>query len=312
MKLVALIAASRDARAPASLMAMLPLAGRVVLERQIRLADQAGAAPIILLVERLPDDLAVEIDRLRREGWPLRIARTPAEAAATIGAEDRVLLLADGAVSDPAQVERLLECDDAAVLTVADAGFGETYERIDASSRWAGLAVCPGEIAIDTAMMLRDWDFVSTLLRRILQSGAVTLAAASHLAIVADEAAAAAFERQLITDAWQSKGSWASHLLAPAERGLPRAVLGSRIGPHTLGSLAALLAGAGAALLALGWPSTGFTLLLLATPVEGGAQRLAHRRMEETVSCWWALLLPLLAVAGLIGLANAMLADLGW
>ena len=52
--LAALIAAYHESGEPGHLRATLPLAGRTVIERQARLAAAAGAAPVIVVVERMP------------------------------------------------------------------------------------------------------------------------------------------------------------------------------------------------------------------------------------------------------------------
>ena len=101
--------------------ATLPLAGRTVLERQARLAASAGAASVVILIERLPAELAAAIDRMRSEGISPVVARSVDEAAEAVQAVDRVLLMGDGVVADPAQVLRLVKAGDAAVLTVGEA-----------------------------------------------------------------------------------------------------------------------------------------------------------------------------------------------
>src|SRR5947209_268366 len=81
MTLAALIAAYHESNEPGgSLRATLPLAGRTLVERQARLASAAGAAPIILAVERVPPELTAAIDRLRAEGLgrPRHDRRRPA------------------------------------------------------------------------------------------------------------------------------------------------------------------------------------------------------------------------------------------
>jgi hypothetical protein len=313
MALTALIAAYREARQPARLRAMLGLAGRMLLERQVRLAIQAEAKSIIILAERLPGELAAAIESLRSTGAPLRLARTPAEATETLVPDEKVLIMADGAVAEFSQVSQLAQSEEPALLTVPDGPFDEPYERIDAETRWAGLALCRGDVLIETAAMLRDWDFLSTLLRRMLQSGARCVPASAHVAILESDSDAGRFESRLIASAWQRKGSWAEQILAAPERLLTQALMGGAIGPAALGSLATLLSAAGAGLLALGWLLTGFLLLLVATPLEGSARRLAQIRLDDdTASDWWSLLLPVLAAAGLLSLANALMPASGW
>ncbi len=50
------------------LRALLPLAGRTLVEYQVRCAAAAGAAPIVILVERIPPALHEAFERLRTDG----------------------------------------------------------------------------------------------------------------------------------------------------------------------------------------------------------------------------------------------------
>ena len=51
-----------------SLRALLPLAGRTLLEYQVRCASAAAAAPIVVVVERVPQALQDAFERLRLDG----------------------------------------------------------------------------------------------------------------------------------------------------------------------------------------------------------------------------------------------------
>ena len=50
------------------LRALLPLAGRTLIEYQARCAAAAGAAPIVVMVERVPQALQDALERLRLDG----------------------------------------------------------------------------------------------------------------------------------------------------------------------------------------------------------------------------------------------------
>ncbi len=56
---------------PASLTALIPLAGRTLVEYQVRCAAAAGASPVVVLVERIPAALNQAFERLRHEGLNL-------------------------------------------------------------------------------------------------------------------------------------------------------------------------------------------------------------------------------------------------
>lgn len=313
MALAALIAAYHESAEPGALRAALPLAGRTVIERQARLAHAAGAKRIVVLVERMPAALTAALDRLRREGLPLQIARDVAEAAEAIEPEDRLLVIADGAIADGGQLDRLAAEDGAIVLTVPDSTHGELYERIDAHARWSGLAAIEGAMLRDTAAMLRDWDLQSTLLRRTLQAGARHLAADAPVAILDGLADIAQAERQILEGARAARGGWAARMLAPLERAATSFVMATPITATGVGTAGALLTGLGAVFFGYSWLWTGLVLMLLATPLEGIALRLARLRMQpDARRAWWRHLLDAFAGAGLIGLSYSVGQTFGW
>jgi hypothetical protein len=311
--LAALIAAYHESAEPGHLRATLPLAGRTVIERQVRLAASAGAAPILVLVERLPAALTAAIERLRRDHLPVQIVRSAEEAAEAVDPFDRLLLVGDGAIAGRSQLARVAAGEGAAVLTVPDGGFGELYERIDAGSRWAGIAAIDGGMLRETAAMLRDWDIQSTLLRRTLQAGARHIAAEGAVAIVDGEADLALLERRILDQADIARGSWSDRALAPLERAATGFLMASPLSPHLIGFAAALLTALGAVSFYLGWYWIGLIKLLAATPLDGIAARLARLRMQDGVGqSWWSYLLPLFSAAALILLGYGLAAAHGW
>lgn len=313
MALTALIAAYHESAEPGALRATLPLAGRTLIERQARLARAAGARRIVVLVERMPAALAAALERLRREGLPVQIARGVAEAAEAIEAEDRLIVLGDGALADAEQLGEMAGLGGAAVLTVADGGHGELYERIDGSARWAGAAAMDGALLKDTAAMLRDWDLQSTLLRRALQAGAAHVAAAGPVIIVDGMADIAEAERRIVEGAQAPRPGWAARALAPVEYGLTALVMGTAVGSTAVGSAAATLSGLGLIAFATRWPWVGLALLLLATPLEGVGLRLARLRMQrDAARAWWRYLIPAFAGGSLLALSYQLAETRGW
>ena len=313
MALAALISAYHELGEPGHLRATLPLAGRTVLERQARLAASAGANPVIILVERLPAQLTAAVERLRRDRVPVKLARSAEEAAEALDPNDRLLLVADGAILPRSQHARLAAEEGTAVLTVPDGAYGELYERIDADSRWAGLAAIAVAQLRDTASMLRDWDLQSTLLRRTLQAGARHLAAEGAVAILDSGADLDALERRIVAGADGDRVGWADRMLAPFERAATGVLMGSPLSPHLLGLVAALLTGLAAASFYVGWYGIGLAKLLAATPLDGIALRLGRLRMQEGVrQSWWSYLIELFAAAALVILAYRLMPAHGW
>ena len=64
-----------------SLRALLPIAGRTLLEYQVRCAAAAGAAPIVVIVDRIPIALNEVLHQLQQEGLPVVTVSDAAEAA---------------------------------------------------------------------------------------------------------------------------------------------------------------------------------------------------------------------------------------
>jgi hypothetical protein len=170
--LAALIAAVRDAEDGSGLIGTLPVAGRSLVERQARLAARAGAERVVLLVERLPAGLTGAIDRLRRDGIAVDVARSAGDAADRFHPDEHVLIFADGAMAGAAAIERLVAGAAPALLTLGEAAPPGPFERIDAGARWAGLALVRGDMLRKTVAMLGDWDLHSTLLRRAVGASA--------------------------------------------------------------------------------------------------------------------------------------------
>lgn len=320
MTLAALICAYHESSENGGgLRATLPLAGRTLLERQARIAANTGARPIIVAVERQPADLVAAVERLRGEGLDILIARTAGEAAKAVQASDRVLLMADGLLADDPEVQRIAASEGPALLAVPDLRFDDRFERIDAESRWGGLALIDGQILKHTAAMLQDWDLQSTLLRRAVQSGA------RHVGLGGDPAAASlivaergsdltALEGRILENAsaWQS--DWVSrYLLAPLEHAATRRLMPAPVTPVQLSLLALVFTGLSAFSFSRGWLWAGLVLFLLATPLAGISERLARLRFHgPQADAWLVRLSPLVAAAALVALAYALTPERGW
>jgi hypothetical protein len=318
--LAAVIAAYHEAEEPgAGLRATLPLAGRTVLERQVRLAAAAGAEPVVIAVERVPPELLAAIDRLRAEGLKLVVARSAAEAADSVHPGDRLLLVADGLVAGETHIARLLSLDGHAILTVPDVRVDDRYERIDAYSRWAGLALIDGETLKRTAAMLRDWDLQSTLLRRAVQSGARQIAvrgepADDQLVVAERSEDLAELQARIFEGATGRRRDLVSrYLLAPLEQAATRLLMPTSVSTNALSLGAALLTALALLGFARGWLWLGMPLLLAATPLDGICERLAALRLQDGEGpSWWSYILPTLSAAALLALAYNLAADNGW
>jgi hypothetical protein len=318
--LAALIAAYHEADDNGGgLRATLPIAGRTLLERQARLAFAAGAEPVVVVVERVTAALGAAIDRLRAEGVNLVLARSAEEAAEAVHSNDRLLLVGDGLVAPEAAIARLVALEGPAILVVPDLRVDDRYERIDAQSRWAGLAMIDGQMLKQTASMLRDWDLQSTLLRRAVQAGARQLSvrgdAEDELPLVAEtEEDLAELEAKIVAGAHVRRGDWVSrYLLGPVERLATRLLMPTSVTPTAVGLAATLLIGLAGLAFAKHWLGLGLAFLLLATPLDGIGDRLASLRLQGNRGpSWWGALLPAFSAGILLLLASVLAPTRGW
>jgi hypothetical protein len=323
MTLTALICAYQSLEPPdadadeGSLRATLPLAGRTLAERQARLAASAGASSIFFFVDRLPIELLNAIERLRGEGFTVAYVRTPLEAAQAVQPEDRLLLIADGFVADEVHVNRLV-AEGSGVLTVPDLGFDDRFERIDAHSRWAGLALFTGQLLKQTAMIIKDWDMQSTLLRRVVQSGArefsVREIGDAHLNIVTRREDVVAIEKQIFEESVARRDSWVSrYLLGAPEQAVTKLLMPTAVTSELLNILAVGLTALAAFLFTRNWFWTPGILLLLSTPLDDIADRLGSLRMQNRPrGSWWSYLLPATSAGALLMLGYALGRQFGW
>jgi hypothetical protein len=318
LTLAALIFAYHEAD-DGGLRATLQVAGRTLVERQVRLALATGAEPVVVVVERVTADLSAALDSVRAEGAPVILARSAEEAAEAVHSSDRILLVGDGLVAPETVIARLVATDGPAILVVPDLRVDDRYERIDAQSRWAGLALIDGDMLKQTAAMLRDWDLQSTLLRRAVQAGARQISvrgeAEDELPLLAETPEdLVELEAQIVAGAHVRRSDWVSrYLLAPVERLATQALMPTAATPTALGLGATLLMALAALAFAKHWLGLGLAFLLLATPLDGIAERLASLRLQGARGpSWWTALLPALSAGLLLLLAHALSETRGW
>jgi len=297
MALGALISAYQEDE-QGGLRALLPLAGRTLIEYQARCAAVVGAAPIIVLVERIPADLNEAFERLRGEGIAVLAVTDGSEAASRFEAGALILQLADGLAPDVPLLSRLAELAEPAVAVVPDDQAHQDFERIDATSRWAGVALVEGHVLGATAAMLGDWDLQSTLLRRTVQAGARRVAAQDTgsgvlLARSADDLAD--FERRLLVSTRGDRPDWSSRYLLPIiEEFATERLMDTRVRPGWLIALALVLSFAAAFCFSRGWlwPALGLLPSLRLQPLP--PRHLARRMLWPAAGLallalgWWA------------------------
>jgi hypothetical protein len=273
------------------LRALLPLAGRTLLEYQVRCAAAAGAAPIVVMVERVPQTLQDAFERLRHDGYGVFPVSDVHEVASRFEAGSAILMIADG-VAPPAQLLIELAADaEPVVAVVPDDDAHQQHERIDAHSRWAGVAVASAPMLSATAAILGDWDLQSTLLRRAVQEGAARLAVDGDLEplLVESPDQLQSFEGQLVAASRQPREDWASRfVLAPLEELATAQLMDTAVRPSWLLWAALLLTLAAAGTFTRGWLGAGLVLLCISAPLDLIAARLAVLRLRPLSPTAWA------------------------
>ena len=282
MALGALIGAYQEDDA-GGLTALLPLAGRTLVEYQVRCAAAAGAAPIVVLVERIPLALNQAFERLRNEGLTVVLVSDGNEAATRFEANELVLLVSDGVVPPLELLTGLEDEQEALILTVRDDERHEDFERIDGVSRWSGVALVEGRTLGATAAMVGDWDLPSTLLRRTVQAGArlVPVAPGCEPLLVRDPGELERFERSLISGSRTPRTDLASrYILPPIEDFATERLMETRVRPDWLLLAAQVLTLGAAFAFTRGWLLPAAAMLLLSTPLDLVARRLGLLRLR--------------------------------
>lgn len=266
------------------LRALLPLAGRTLLEYQVRCAAAAEVAPIVVVVERVPQSLQDAMERLRLDGLSVIAISAIEEAVSRFEAGSLILLIGDGIAPPASLVAQIAEEPEPVIATVPDDEMHEAFERIDAQSRWAGVALVDSNTLRSTAAMLGDWDLQSTLLRRTLQEGAERMSVAEtggEPLLVDRPEQLEAFQRNLVAASRGARTDWASRfLLPPVEEFATEQLMETAVRPAWLiwAGLALTLAATFA--FGSGWPIPALVLLLVSTPLDLVAVRLASLRLR--------------------------------
>lgn len=291
------------------LRALLPLSGRTLIEYQVRCAAAGGAAPIVIVVERVPQALQDAFERLRLDGIGVFPVSDIEEAVSRFEAGAMILLIGDGVAPPSDLVAKLAQEPEPALATVPDDEQHAGFERIDAESRWAGVALVDARLLGSTAAMLGDWDLQSTLLRRSIQEGALRIPAeegAGEPLLVEKAEDLQDFDRRLLNASRGVRTDWVSrYLLPPVEEFLTERFMQAGVRPAGLLWVALALTLAAAFFFTRGWLGAGLIALLLSTPLDIIGIRLATLRLRP---------LPARSISRLAlwPAAGAAMLTLGW
>jgi hypothetical protein len=314
--LAGLIFATEDADDRAGTLGeTLPFGGLTLIEFQARLLIAAGATQIILAVARMTPGLLGAISRIGRRGVSVDAVRPAAEAIEQLHPLARVLVVADGLVTTGDTVSLLAAERGDALLVTGDAD--PTFERIGVSINWAGLALIDVARIKDVAVMPRDYDFQSTLLRIVAQAGAKQIrlpkaAEATH-GIERNSQALARWGNAIVVTLMAQPERWADRYAAalPARLALPPLLArGAPSWAFSLGAVVAGVAGLGSVL--HGWSTIGLVLVIIAVLLATTGHTLAWLRDEALPARALALAGPVLGAASVLAIGDASHVALGW
>ena len=200
------------------------LLGIDLVEFQLRRARAAGAGHVVIYAGRVTAALITIVDRLRRDGLSVDIARSASDVAEYIHPDEAVLMIAPDVVISPEQMAMVAASAEPVLLCVRDEPANERFELIDPTARWTGFARIDGGLVRRTVAMVGDWDLGSTLLRRAVQEGArrMTLTpeeAGSDILVMDTAAAAQVAGRRLIAEAPVEDAGWATRWVMAPEIG---------------------------------------------------------------------------------------------
>lgn len=266
------------------LRALLPLAGRTLVEYQIRCATAAGAAPVVVIVERVPKELQDIFERLRLDAIPVYAVGDVHEAVSRFEAGSMILLIGDGVVAPVELIAGLIDEEEPAIVTVPDDEDHAGFERIDGESRWAGVAMIDAHLLSTTASMLGDWDLQSTLLRRAIQDGARRVPSgelAGGTILVEGAGQLDNFQKSLMAASKAVRSDWVSRfILPPVEDFATERLMETQVRPWWLVWLALGLTLGATFCFVQGWLFAGLALLVASTPLDLIAARLANLRLR--------------------------------
>lgn len=294
MPLTALLFAHHELADTLQPAGLLPLSGWTVIERQARLAARVGAGSIVICADRATAELGTALARLRRDGLTVEVARNVAEAGDLIHSDDTVLMLAEALVCDERIVRMAVNVETPVLLVRADDG-NDRFERIDAASRWAGVALVPGALVREVSRRFGDWDLQSTVLRSAVQAGARRLRWDDIPLYIADRrrevplilelpqtrAEAARSGEALLAQAQKGCLDWPARFLhPPVENLIVRLLLPTPITPNMVTLLTAVVGIAAIVCFAIGWLWAGLLLMLFLGPLDGVDGKLARTRLQ--------------------------------
>ena len=317
--LAGLLLATHDADdRPGHLAATLPFGGVTLVEYQARLLIEAGAAQIIVVVARLTPQLIGAMTRIGRRGVAVDAVRSASEAMEKLHPLSRILMLGDGLITTAATVRLLAGEGGDALLVVPQEDAAPGFERVGGQLAWAGIARLDPRRIVELALLPREYDVQSTLIRIAAQASAANIllpAAALQDGHGIERSAHALADRgRLVLAAIVSdrRGWFDRFVVAPIGRLLLPRLVDRNVAGSAVAAGAGMVGAFGLAGEAFGLVVLGLILATLGTIGLSLAAALARLRDDDPVgraASIAATVLPLLAVLLLGEIESVRLGD---
>jgi hypothetical protein len=151
--------------------ALTPVYGRPFIHHLIKRLETLGIRRFFIGIDNVPGSLLTYGDEAKREGLDVQFVRNPADMAASLPADSRILVQMAEVVWDDELIRSALADSRPLVAAVEERAENQRFERIDLNHRWGGIAILP-RASVEALTSLPDgWDMGSSLLRRALQDG---------------------------------------------------------------------------------------------------------------------------------------------
>ncbi|MBV7256923.1 hypothetical protein KCG44_09020 [Pacificimonas sp. WHA3] len=282
----AILFAKRDAPSGARI-AGIPVAGRTVIERQAEIARRLGAQRLIVMVERMPPDVARAIERLRQDWDDVDVMHDTALLKGAIGDSGDVTVVRDGVLFAPGIVQEFATADKGSIVAVRDADEADRLsdQKMTDNAVTAGLARYPAAVFKAALAQVGDWDLELALPRAARAAGTLTPFSLPEPASALEVSDARGAERWL-------GGAQGTGRAAQFSMPLMRALARRHVEPDWL-----IVAGSAFSLVAVGLCVSGFILAglamaLLGTLVHAAGHPLSHLTLGAPHPRWWRLLRP--------------------
>ncbi|MEH6789602.1 hypothetical protein [Parasphingorhabdus sp.] len=318
MKL-ALISLAKDDLDGNGPIALLPLFAGNLLDLQISAAQRFGCEKFIFLCPVTHGALLQTIDGMKQQGLDAEYVRSPSDLVQYASEQDHIIYLADGILPNEEIVDQLAGPPQELLFTVLHAEEYREFERIDLNQRWLGIVSLNAGRLVAMIDIPDEWEVGSALLRTAVQADCpraiisdrrMGAGAISH---IQSEVSAEQFTRRRLRAMPARKDNFLNRfLLRPlVKRSLPR-LWTQKSSPRYL-QIFSLVAGlAGAVTAGFGYAVAGLALFILASIAQ--FVRGSMRQFESTAEQrdWTAILLDLLAAAGVAFLAVRGSSALTW